>query len=94
MRAMMERILKEVEHPPTPLELTALQKLIVSLFIAGSLWVGATVQQTAVTIAQLEEAVQNVRTDPYRGSDAARDQATINQRIDGLEQRINRLDNR
>ncbi|ASK88454.1 hypothetical protein [Sphingorhabdus sp. SMR4y] len=77
----------DVEHVKD-VQLSMGQKVMVTVFAAFAIWLGATVQNTAVSVAVLIDQNQ----DRYTGTQAAADKAAVNSRIEAVEKRAARLE--
>lgn len=64
------------------------QKVLVTLFAAFAIWLGATVQTTAVSVAVLIDQNQ----DRYTATQASTDKASMSSRIEAVEKRTTRLE--
>lgn len=89
----VRRVISEVRQPhPQTLELTTLQKAVGTLFLAGCMWVGATVQSSTVELATIRERLATVTADRYTSKDAERDFQAVDERHKGLERRVTVLE--
>jgi hypothetical protein len=89
LRAVVAEL--KADHPQT-IELSLIQKVMVALFIAGCVWVGGTVQSSALKLATLEVQIKTTLEDRYTGREAQRDFQRVDGKIEANNKRLDRLE--
>lgn len=85
----LRKVIEEVRLPhPQTLELTSIQKAVGTLFLAGCMWVGATVYSSSLELSSMRERLATATADRYTSKDAERDLQTVAERHIGLERRV------
>jgi len=86
----------EPAHTPpassSHIELSMTHKVFLALIIAGLMWMGATVQQTAVKVAVIESELKTTATDRYTGSEASRDLRRVDSDLEAIRLRLTALE--
>lgn len=85
VRAVIEEA--RLPHANT-LELTAVQKGVGTMFLAGCMWVGATVYSSSLELSAMREKLAVATVDRYTSKDAERDLRTVYADHNGLERRV------